>query len=251
MRSDDELLSHIRKEAGVRQHRRQRAMVGAAAAAVVLLLGAGALAASVSDDDQSVMTEEGETTSTVEETTTTEEPTSTTEAETTTTTTTTTTSPPVSDTVPPETEPPTTTLPPIAPVSETSAGPEITLTVTATQDRARPGWVGLAIRVESPHGSSPTGYARWEGEDVFEAEGFGWWEGGVWPDCLPPEDPETGEFLPYPPDPDPGPVDDTYTEAHQYEPDAGTVTIDVLAIVSYCYSDSSETSVTLEVPIGG
>jgi hypothetical protein len=255
LRSDDELLSHIRAEAGVRRHRRQRAMVGAAAAAVVLLLGAGALAASVSDDDQSVMTQEGETTTTVEETTTTEEPTSTTEGETTTTTTTTVpteTTTSTTEAAPPTTTapPPTTTQPPIEPVTATNTHENITLTVTATQDRARPGEVALSIRIQSDNSSGPTGYTMWG--DGTPMDGYSWFEDDVWLDCPPEEDPDNpGEYLPYEPDPNPGPVDETFTQTHTYGGDPGTVEITVSAIVGYCYEGGDSVTVNLAVPIGG
>jgi len=254
LRSDDELLSHIRQQVGVRRQRRQRAVGGVAAAAVVLLLGAGALAASSDDPDESVKAEDGGSTTT-EATTTTEEGSSTTDGTTSTTASTTTTTPPSTDPIPTEstttTETPTTTEPAIPPVSQTSAGDGITLTVTATQDRARPGWVDFTIRIEDDYGSMASGNINW-GQIDHPSTDFGAWAAYEATECddLIDDDPTTDTA----PDSEAGPVDETFTFSHEYvnymaDGQPGEVQVGVHAFTSFCTTDVARTDVTLLVPV--
>ncbi|HEV7721557.1 MAG TPA: hypothetical protein VGO60_09740 [Iamia sp.] len=253
MRSDDELLSHIRQQVGVRRQRRRRAVGGVAAAAVVLLLGAGALAASSDEPDESVKADDGGSTTT-EATTTTEEGSSTTDG-TTSTTASTTTAPPSTDPTPTEPtttiETPTTTEPGIAPVSQTSAGDGITLTVTATQDRARPGWVDFTIRIEDDFGSMASGSISWGQIDHPETP-FGAWADYYPAECdeLIDDDPTTDTA----PDREAGPVDETFTFSHEYvdygvDDRPGEVQVGVHAFTSFCTSESASTDVTMLVPV--
>ena len=251
MRSDDELLSHIRQQAGARQQRRRRALAAGTAAAVVLLLGAGALAATGRDDHEGVVADgRGSTTTTEAPTTPTEI--ATTASTTTTSTTTTTTAPESTTTESPTTTttteaPTTTTGPPgIEPVTETSVGDGIVLTVTATQDRARPGWVDLAVRIQADHGSGPSGAVIW-GQDGTPDTPFGVWAEYYPTDCpdLTDEDPTTNPS----PDPSAGPVDQTFTFSSEYLDGPGEVRLHVTADVSFCTSDVAATDVELIVDV--
>ena len=257
MRSDDELLSHIRQQAGVRRQRRQRAVAGAAAAVVALLVGVGALAATGGDDGETVKAEDGPSTTTTEAPTTTEVPTTaedtTTTTSTSSTTTPTTTAPPDTEPPPTTTEPPPTTTAPesIAPVSQTAVGDGITMTVTATQDLRRPGEVTLTIRIQADHGSAPSGYVDWDvatwGPDVEadEFDGFGGFEDDVPLDCIP------DEAAPLRPDADAGQVDATFTKVHGYGGRTGPLTLRVLGDVSWCTTDEASTDLELEITLPG
>lgn len=257
MRSDDELLGHIRQQAGIRRVRRQRLVAAGATAAVVGLLGIGAVAATAGTgaSDQVQAGEGDPTTSTTDATSTTTEAPPTTVGPTSTevTTTTSTTAPPVDTTAPPpaptttEAAPPPTTAPaPIAPVSETAVSDDLVLTATATQDRARPGWVEVTVHVTAGHGSGPSGGVQWtygEGEPEYY---------GVWAPYLPTscdeqidDDPETQ----IEPDPSAGPVDETFTFAHQYGTDLGRVAIGVDVMTSFCTTDWASAAVVLEVDL--
>ena len=257
MRSDDELLSHIRQQAGIRRQRRQRALVGAGAAAVVLLLGAGALAAGTGDDGGEVLDADraGTTTTTtaVDPTTTTADV-PTTAADTTTTTAPTTTAP--TPTVPeepsttaPTTVPPSTTAVPAAPtvVSQTDVGEGIAMTVTAAQDPARPGWVDVTVRITADHGSGASGSVTWE--EGATPEHFGPWAAHQPTSCdeLIDDDPTTDTR----PDPGAGPVDDTFTFSHRFDGASRRVTIVVDGYVSFCTTDFVPAYVALPVDIAG
>lgn len=256
MRSDDELLSHIRQQAGVRQQRRQRAIAGAATAAVVLLLGVGALAATGGDDGETVQADDAGPTTT-EATTTTEEPTTTTS---TSTTTSTTAAPPPPTTGPPAptttTEPPPTTTAPadLAPVSKTKVGDGITLTVDAIRDPARPGEVTLEIRIQAEHGSSPAGFVDWDATGASSSyqedyDGFGAFEADVPLDCQEAIDAETGDGPPLEPDANAGPVDTTFTKTFSYGARTGEVRLSVHANTSWCTADGAFTGFDLVVPL--
>lgn len=257
MRSDDELLTHVRQQAGIRRQRRQRALVGAGAAAIVLLLGAGALAVGTGDDGGEVLDADraGTTTTTiaVDPTSTTAAPT--TEADTTTTTTAaTTTAPPTTvpeepTTTAPTDAPPPTTAPPAGPetVSRTDVGEGIAMTVTAAQDPARPGWVDLTVRITADHGSGASGSVTWE--EGASPEHFGPWAAHQPTSCdeLTDDDPTTDTR----PDPSAGPVDDTFTFSHRFAGGARPVAIVVDGYVSFCTADFVPAWVSLPVAIGG
>ncbi|QYG91503.1 hypothetical protein HC251_02990 [Iamia sp. SCSIO 61187] len=258
MRSDDELLTHIRQQAGIRRQRRQRALVGAGAAAIVLLLGAGALAAGTGGDAGEVLDADraGTTTTRVEDPTTTDAPT--TEAETTTTGTPTTTAPPTTvpegppptpTDAPTTTSPPPPTVPPAGPetVSRTDVGDGITMTVTATQDPARPGWVDLTVRITADHGSGASGSVTWE--EGAAPEHFGPWAAHQPTSCdeLVDDDPTTDTR----PDASAGPVDDTFTFSHRYDGGARSVALVVDGYVSFCTTDFAPAYVSLPVALAG
>ena len=256
MRSDDELLSHIHQQAGVRRQRRQRALVGAGAAAVVLLLGAGALAAGTGDDGGEVLDADraGTTTTTtaVDPTTTTADvPTTATDTTTTAPTTTapTTTVPEEPSTTAPTTVPPSTTAVPAAPtvVSQTDVGEGIAMTVTAAQDPARPGWVDVTVRITADHGSGASGSVTWE--EGATPEHFGPWAAHQPTSCdeLIDDDPTTDTR----PDPGAGPVDDTFTFSHRFDGASRRVTIVVDGYVSFCTTDFVPADVPLPVDIAG
>jgi hypothetical protein len=245
LRSDDELLSHIRQQAGVRRQRRQRAVAGAAAAAVVLLLGAGALAASVADDPESVTTDQGETTTT-EATTTTEDPTTTDGTSTTssTTTTTTTTEPPATEPAPTTTEDPTTTTqPPIAPVVTTASTDGLTVTFTTYRDRARPGRVRIDARFVAERGSGAWMKVSWlppDGEDRYYGDvpvGLG--------------EPECDSLDDWPPDPDAGPLDVTLTAEYEYAEGSVTDFVEPFAGISHCTNDARSVSHRIDLTLDG
>ncbi|HEX7133844.1 MAG TPA: hypothetical protein VF228_14810 [Iamia sp.] len=250
MRSDDELLSHIRQQAGVRRQRRQRAVAGAAAAAVVLLLGVGALAVNGGDGSETVKAEDGDPTTTDATTTTTEAPSTTEEATTTSTTSTTTTSPPDTELTPTTTEaPPTTTEAPPALPSEVAVGDGISVeaTVTAVEGRR----VTLSIRIRADHGSHPGGSVAW---DVSPSVLFGFWAEDGPTDCddLIDGDPATNPG----PDPGAGPVDETFTVVADVTPvdeDAPVdeVSLSVYGSTSWCTSDEADVRVTLVLPRPG
>lgn len=260
MRSDDELLSHIRHQAGIRRQRRQRALVGAGAAAIVLILGAGALAAGTGDDGGEVLDTDraGTTTTTAAvDPTTTTAPTPTTEAETTTTAPTTTAPAPTVPEQPPTTAteaptttaPPPPTVPPAGPetVSQTDVGDGITMTVTATQDPSRPGWVDLTVRITAEHGSGASGSVTWE--EGAAPEHFGPWAAHQPTSCdeLVDDDPTTDTR----PDPGAGPVDDTFTFTHRYDGGARSVALVVDGYVSFCTTDFAPAYVSLPVELAG
>lgn len=251
MRSDDELLSHIRQQAGVRRQRRQRAVVGAAVAAVVLLAGVGALAASGGDDTEGITADGPGTTSTTEEPTTTEAETTTTSTTTSTTTTeaappTTTEAPPATTTEPPATTTPptTTTLPPLPDLVETATRQGLTLTATLQRDPARPGWVRLTARIRTAHGSAPHGDVDWDDDGLSHTFGPFPMDFAT-PECRPDTNPDLA------PDPDAGPVDETFTIEGEITPGADfDQRIPVTAAVSHCTADAAVVSVELLVPKG-
>lgn len=255
MRSDDELLSHIRQQAGIRRQRRQRALVGAGAAVIVLLLGAGALAAGTDDGGEVLDADRAGTTTTTSAdhpTTTTDAPT--TEADTTTTAAPTTNAPRTTvpeepSTTTPTTAPPPTTAPATGPetVSQTDVGEGITMTVTAAQDPARPGWVDLTVRITADHGSGASGSVTWE--EGATPEHFGPWAAHQPTSCdeLVDEDPTTDTR----PDPSAGPVDDTFTFSHRFDGGARRVAIVVDGYVSFCTTDFVPAYVSLPIAVAG
>ncbi len=248
MRSDDELLSHIRQQTGIRRQRRQRATVGAAAAAVVLLLGIGALAATGGGDSEGVTADGPGSTSTTTEAPSTSTSTTSSTTTTSTTSTTTTTAPVETTTSTTEAAPTTTTQPPIAPVTGTATRVGLELTATATQDRTRPGWVEVAVRIVDDHGSTPSGGIQWlRGESTPEY--FGAWAPYMPTSCddLIDDDPTTDTR----PDDGAGPMDQTFTFSHQYDRTNGVVTINVDVMTSFCTTDSEAVALDLVVPLGG
>jgi hypothetical protein len=244
LRSDDELLSHIRQQAGVRRQRRQRAIAAGSAAAVVLLLGAGALAATAGDDHEGVTADGGGTTTTEATTTTTTTTVPTTEETTTSTTTTTTTAPPPETTTTTEapttttTEPPTTTTrPPIAPVTQSASTDGLTVTFTTYRDRARPGWVRIDARFVAARGSGAWMLIDWVGggeSNVYGDVPFGFGDRECYDTDLPA-------------DPDAGPLDVTLTAEHDFEgPTEGFVEPEVG--VSHCTRDARTVSHRIDLP---
>lgn len=231
MRTDDELLAHVRSEAG-RRIRRRRAAAGTVAA-VVLLVGGAAVATSRPGGDQvQVRVEEG-TTTTTDPTTTTSEST-TTSTSTPSTTTTSTTSTPASTT--------TSTTEPATPPGDTASITDdgLTLTLTAVQDPARPLEVVLTLRAQAEHGSHAGGGFTW-GDGTGEQYGSGL---GI-TDCIPEEgDPPPG------PDPYAGPIDETLTFTHTYAA-PGPVTVYADLGISLCTTDGNGVGLELSFEVRG
>lgn len=247
MRSDDDLLAHVRREAGARKVRRQRALVGATVVVAVAALGLAALAAGGGPGREQVQADDGgrpQPTTTVDDgapeddgdivvtgpttTTTTSEPATTTTSEAEAPVVTTTTAPP-----------------PIRPYSITRVADGITVTVEALQDRARPGVVDVTVRVQSDHGSAPGGFLTWgEGRttDVFGGDP----EGPM--DCIP--ESEGGSDV-RGPDPSAGPVDQTFTLSHTYDGTGFTIDLSTTAYVSFCTTDEARLEMSFPVDIGG
>lgn len=252
MRSDDELLGHIRQQAGVRRQRRQRAVAAAATAAVVLVLGVGALAASTGDGSESVKAEDGGRTTTTSAPDTTEAP-ATTDGTTSSTTTTSTTATPTtapSDTTTTEaptttSEAPTTTTtaPPMLP-SEVAVGDGITIEATVVAVDGPE--VRFLVRIRADHGSRPGGVVL-GGPSTPVYYGYFAEVGPVV--CDDAGDGAPGSNLE--PDPGAGPVDETLTFVAAIDPANAETELTVTAITSFCSTDEAEVSVDLVVPSSG
>ena len=234
MRTDDELLAHVRREATGRT-RRRRAVVGGAAV-LVMAVGAGALAADRSDR-HGVATEPGTTT---EPTTT--EPTTTEPS-------TTTTAPPTATTEPyATTTSPATTVPVDPRVTTTARGESngLTVDVVAVQDRHRPGEVELTVRMRTARGGRPFGDVAWTSTGVPARFGV--------TEHLPPDEViECDELMwdppePLTPDPVAGPLDETYTLHHTYPPGVRT-TVVITAWTSFCSLDQAVVDVVLDLQV--
>lgn len=242
MRSDDELLSHIRQQAGVRRQRRRRALAAGSAAVVVLLLGVGALAATGGDDPEGVTADGRGSTTTTETTTTT--PAETTTSSTTSTTSTTTTEAP-STTTTTETPttttttteaPSTTTTAPIASVVQSASTDGLTVTFTTYRDRARPDWVRIDARFVAARGSRAWMMIDWLNSG--DSNVYGDAPPGIGePECYSPED--------WPPDPDAGPLDVTLTAEHEGPTE---VFVEPKAGVSHCTNDMRTVSHRIDLP---
>jgi hypothetical protein len=238
MRSDDDLLAHVRREAGRRRRRRQAA-AGALAAVVAIGLGSVAVAQLGDDGPSRVVSVDAPTTTAAP--TTTEHP-ATTEVPPTTSTTelpTTSAAPTTTSTMAPTT---TTTLPPIEPVTRVVANGGLTVTFTARQDRSAPGVVDLEIRVQAARGSAPGGSVTWR--DGEASEPFGASVDGPM-DCQ-----EAIDGVPLDPDPAAGPLDQTLRLRHDYGA-TGPVRLFVLGSVSFCTADAITAYGYWDLQVGG
>lgn len=252
MRSDDDLLAHVRREAGARKVRRQRAIVGASVMVAVAVLGLAAVAAGNRADREQVQADDGgrpRPTTTLEVD---EAPDGTDEeviaGPTTTSTTpdpgpTTTTAPEPAETTTTTTEPR-----PIRPYSVTRVGDGITITVEALQDRARPGVVDLNIRIQADRGSAPGGTVSWDDGSGAAPEPFGSAVDGPM-DCpdLVDDDPATEVG----PDDRAGPLDETITLTHTYDGTGFTIDLATTAYTSFCSTDEARIALSFPVDIGG
>ena len=247
MTTDEQLLSRVRSEAA-RRIRRRRAVLSVAAVAAIVGLSAAAMAATDRDGTDEVHTFGPDVTATTATTSTSAAP-STTAPTTSTTTPTTSTAPTTTST----TIPPTTTLPPIAPVTVVNQTGGIKATVTASQDRSRPGQVELTIRVEDGHGGSPTGYVLWDQAaytmwgQAGQEEGVGDFPAWLFGECdeVMDEDPETNLG----PDPAATAIDRTTVLRHDYGSLTGVTQIRVEVYTSLCSTDEESTPVEIIVPL--
>ncbi|WP_421118274.1 hypothetical protein ACE2AJ_12775 [Aquihabitans daechungensis] len=245
MTTDEQLLERVHREAA-RRIRRRRAAASAAVVIAVIGLSAAAAAVTSRDPEHVVITTAPErTTTTATATTSTVVPsTSSTSTSTTTSTTSTT-----STTVPPTT----TTIAPIAPVTGSNQSGGLKATVTATQDRSRPGVVQLSIRVEDGHGGRPTGYVLWDQEaytlwgDAGTEDGSGGFPGWLFSECDEVMDTDPATNLA--PDPHATVLDRTTVLTHDYGSATGDTLIRVAIYTSLCSTDEESTPIELVVPI--
>lgn len=242
MRTDDELLVHVRTEA-CRRLRRRRVVLSGVAMAVVAAFGALALARAGGDGGRVVTVDVPSTTITEVSSTTNEASPSTTIDVGSTTATGAPAASTTSTTVAPSTTTSastTTTLVPIGPVTSVARGDGIVVMATARQDPARPGVVSLDVRVQAAHGSDPGGRVVWRAGEVEERFGA-------------PASIDCGVYDPtstLPPDPAAGSLDVTFHLEHDYGT-RGLVLLDFQAGVSDCTSDAAYAGDRVQLQVGG
>jgi len=242
MTTDEQLLERVHREAA-RRIRRRRGALSAAVVLAVICVSAAAAAVTTRDSGDVVITTSPDVTTSMVTTSTSVPETSTTSSTSTSTTTSTTTT----------TLPTTTTIPPIAPVTGSNQTGGVKATVTASQDRSRPGVLQLAIRVEDGHGGRPTGYVLWD-QDAYTLwgdggieDGSGDFPGWLFGECEEVMDTDPSTNLG--PDPTATTIDRTTVVTHDYGSLRGDTRIRVAVYTSLCSTDEESTPVELVVPI--